>query len=177
MLRLLPAHPDAKAVICGRVTRRNRAYFQALKDDIARAGLADRFLFLGELAPEDVPGWFAQLDIYVAPMRNEGFGLTPLEAMASGVAVVATRTGAAERIVDEGRTGLLVPPDDLESLTGAIGGLLEAPETRRAFGAAGRERSLRHFDIGLEAARLNAFYLQLLTQSEPRPVEQRRQAA
>ena len=67
-----------------------------------------------------MPGWFRRVSLYVAPMRHEGFGLTPLEAMASATAVVATSTGAAPMLVEDGETGVLIPPNDLEALVAAI---------------------------------------------------------
>lgn len=177
MLRLMPKYPAARAVICGQVTPKHQRYFQSLKDEIERAGLSERFVFLGELSSEDMPEWFARLDLFVAPMRSEGFGLTPLEAMASGVPVVATRTGASELTVEHGRTGLLAPPDDLDALTAAIDELLSSPEKRRAFGKAGRERTSSRFDIAQEAAQLNDFYLRLLGARESAPRREARQAA
>ena len=67
------------------------------------AGLADRILFLGEVP--DIKPWYRRLSLYVAPSRNEGFGLTPLEAMASGAAVVASDAGAYAEMIEPGEDG------------------------------------------------------------------------
>jgi mannosyltransferase len=118
--------------------------------------------------PEDkgwsIAPWFQACDLYVAPQRWEGFGLTPLEAMACGVPVVATRAGAFEEQVKDGRTGLLVPAADLPALTGAVREALSDPDRLRAWGQAARERVLREFRIEEEAAALNAVYRRLLVE-------------
>ncbi len=82
MIELLPRHPEWTAVISGRVTPEHVPFADKLKADIAAAGLTDRIRFLGEV--DDIKPWYRRLTLYVAPSRNEGFGLTPLEAMASG---------------------------------------------------------------------------------------------
>ena len=79
---------------------------------MARAGLQDRILFLPEVPVEEMPRWYQALDLLVAPQRWEGFGLTPLEAMACGVPVIATTVGAFDELVVEGETGRLIPPGD-----------------------------------------------------------------
>ena len=69
--------------------------------------------FLGELPIDEVPRWYQRISIYAFTSRNEGFGLTLLEAMAAGVALVASRAGGAERVVTDGETGVLVPAGDV----------------------------------------------------------------
>ncbi|MGG2478098.1 glycosyltransferase family 4 protein, partial [Rhizobium sp. BR5] len=71
--------------------------------DVAAAGLSDRIVFQGEV--DDIKPWYRRLTLYVAPSRNEGFGLTPLEAMASQTAVVASNAGAYEEMIVRGKTG------------------------------------------------------------------------
>ena len=95
-------------------------------------------------------------------MRWEGFGLTPLEAMASGTAVVATRTGAAAQLVAEGETGFLVPPGDVDALIAAMEPLLADPERAAQMGARGREKALAQHDIAREAADIIAVYEKIL---------------
>ena len=103
MIRLPPDYPNWAALITGRVTSEHHEYHEQLCRKIARAGLERRIVFLGEVS--DVRPWYRQLLLYVAPSRNEGFGLTPLEAMASGVAVVASDAGAHAETILEGVTG------------------------------------------------------------------------
>ena len=108
-----------------------------------------------------MPEWFRRVRLYVAPMRDEGFGITPLEAMASGAAVVATRTGAAVQLVQDGATGFLAEPDDLDSLIAAIEPLLADPARADEMGRRGRAKALEHHDIDIEAARINEVYRRL----------------
>lgn len=161
MIRLLPRYPDWTAVVTGLMAPEERGFVADLNRRIAEAGLENRIALLGERPQEEVPLWFRRVTLYVAPMRNEGFGLTPLEAMASGAAVVATRTGAAPYLVAEGSTGEIVPPDDLGALTAAIEPFMADPAKAKAFGRAGREKAVAQHGIASEAAAMNAFYEQV----------------
>jgi mannosyltransferase len=109
-----------------------------------------------------VARWYAALDLFVAPQRWEGFGVTPIEAMACGVPVVATRVGAFEEQVVEAVTGLLVQPDDLGELTAAVREALGSPGRLLAWGEAARARVLAGFRLEDEAAALNAVYRRVL---------------
>ena len=117
MCRLLPKYPDFSAVVIGLVTVDNRPFVEGLKQRVAAAGLTERIRFLGELPIEEVPLWYQRISIYVFASRVEGFGLTMLEAMAAGDAVVATRAGAAEMVIADGDDGVLAPVDDADALT------------------------------------------------------------
>ncbi|WP_370193367.1 MULTISPECIES: glycosyltransferase family 4 protein [Aurantimonas] len=156
MIALLPARPDWTAVITGRTTAEHAAYEASLRQRIADAGLADRILLLGEVA--DVTAWFRRFDLYVAPPRNEGFGLTPLEAMASGTPVVASDAGAfAEQIV-EGVTGRVVPVDDAGALADAIAPYLDDEALRQSAAEAGLLRAREAFPLAREAAEIRKVY-------------------
>ena len=161
-LRLLPAYPDATLLLTGLTTPKNEDFVAGLKQRIATAGLKSRVKFLGEQPREKMPYWFGLTQVYVAPMRSEGFGLTPLEAMASGAAVVATRAGAAAQLVADGETGFLVPPGDLEALIAAIEPLLADPQKALAMGGKGREKAVAHHDIAQEAAKIIGVYESVL---------------
>lgn len=161
MLRLMPDRPTLHAVVTGRAVDKDARFWSNLRDRIERAGMAERFHLPGEVAFDAVPIWFAVQDLYVAPQRWEGFGLTPLEAMACGVPVVATTVGAFEELVAEGKTGRLVPPDDEAALTRAVAAVLDDSE-RAAMGAAGRARVLAQFRLEHEAEALVAVYRRLL---------------
>ena len=92
----------------------------------------------------------------------EGYGLTLLEAMASGTALVATRAGAAEQVLREGETGLLVPPGDADALATAIEKLMRDPARAAEMGRKGRERAASEFAIDAEAEKIAAFYRHVL---------------
>jgi len=132
MIELLPRHPSAQGIIMGGVTREQQAFVDGLKAKIEAAGLGDRLRILPEDKGFTIAPWFQASDIYVAPQRWEGFGLTPLEAMSCGVAVVATRVGAFEDLVVPDETGFLVPPEDLDQLIAATDNTFDGQEEARA---------------------------------------------
>ena len=162
MLRLLPDRPEAIAVMMGGVTEENRTFADDLAVKAREAGLADRILFLPEEKHWDISPWFKALDLYVAPQRWEGFGLTPLEAMACGVPVVATRAGAFEDLVADGQTGRLVDIEDIDALTRATAELLDDPAIRAQWSANAVRHVEEKFRIEIEASAINAIYRELL---------------
>lgn len=161
MIRLLPDHPGVTALVMGRAVGKFRAFHEGLVAEVAAAGLSDRILFPPEVPVDQVADWYRALDLYVAPQRWEGFGLTPLEAMACGVPLVATRTGAFESLVVP-EVGALVPTDDLEALTGAIATALQDPGALARMGAQARARALSHHRIEAEAEALVRLYREML---------------
>ena len=158
MCRLLPRYPDYTAVVIGATTASHRAFAARLKAQAAVAGLSDRILFLGALPTPDVQRWFARLSIYAFTSRNEGFGLTLLEAMAVGAALVAARSGAAEVVVADGTTGLLVPPGDADALTAALESLMRDPAAAAAMGRRARETAVAEFSLDAEVASIAKLY-------------------
>ena len=158
MCRLLPRYPDFTAVIIGAVTPDQQIFERGLRARVERAGLSERVRFLGELPIADVPVWYQRITIYAFTSRNEGFGLTLLEAMASANALVAARAGAADRVVVDGRTGILVPPGDVDALAAALEPLMRDPLEAKAMGLRARDRAVDDFDINSEARAIAAFY-------------------
>ena len=156
MIRLLPDHPDWTAVIGGRATPRHRDFHERLTLRIAEAGLERRIVFLGEVA--DVLPWYRRLLLHVAPSRNEGFGLTPLEAMASRTAVVASDAGAHSEVIAEGETGVVVPAGDGDALIEAIRPYFARPELAAAHGRNARDHVERNFSLDNEVRGVNAVY-------------------
>lgn len=102
------------------------------------AGLSCQVRFLARRT--DVADLLAACDVFVLPSRREGLGVAALEAMAVGRPVVASAVGGLREVVTDGRTGLLVPPDDAEALAGALERVLQDEELRRHLGASGPER-------------------------------------
>mgnify|MGYP002266956844 CR=1 FL=1 len=127
------------------------------------AGLSDRILFLPEVPVLEMAGFYQVLDLYVAPQRWEGFGLTPLEAMSCGAPVVATRVGAFEELVAEGETGTLVDPGDIDAMTVAVDAALSDPGRLAQWSTAARDRVLAQFKLQQEADALIAIYRWLLS--------------
>ena len=161
-LALLPARPDVQVIFTGLVTEDNRAFHADLVARLTAAGLADRVRFLGELPWADVVRHYQALDLFCAPARWEGFGLTPLEAMACGMPVVAARVGAFAALIRDGETGTLVPPGDGAALTEAIRGWIDDRPRLAAAGPVARAHVLAHHRIEDEAAALVAIYREIL---------------
>jgi glycosyltransferase involved in cell wall biosynthesis len=134
------SHPAALLVLAG--DGPCRAELERLATD---TGLAEHVKFLG--TRDDVPAVMSAFDVFALPSIAEGISNTLLEAMASGLPVVATRIGGNPEIVAERVCGTLVPRQDPEALAAAISEYLEDPETRRRHGAGSRERAVRHFSL------------------------------
>jgi mannosyltransferase len=162
MCRLLPRYPDFSAVIVGAITPEQVPFANELKKRIEAAGLQSRITITGELPIEDVQHWYQRLTIYAFTSRNEGFGLTLIEAMAAGAALVASRAGAAELVVEDGVTGVLTPPGDADALVAALEPLMRDVAVATAMGQRGRERVLKKFSLDAEAAGIADVYRPLL---------------
>jgi mannosyltransferase len=158
MLRLLPDHPEWSAIIAGRATAQHVEFENGLKAKVAAAGLSDRILFVGEHT--NINDWYRALDLFVAPQRWEGFGLTPLEAMASGVPVVATDVGAFPEIVTTGDNGagLLIARDDLDAMAKAVSELMDDENRLVRLAANAQAHVMENFRIEGEATKLKAVY-------------------
>jgi mannosyltransferase len=162
MCRLLPRYPDFTAVIVGAITLDQTAFANDQKARIAAAGLSSRIVMTGELPIEELPRWYRRLMIYAFTSRNEGFGLTLLEAMSSGAALVASRAGAAELVVEDGVTGMLTPPGDVDALVAALEPLLNDPAAATAMGARARKRAVEKFSLDAEANKIVEVYRALV---------------
>lgn len=165
MINLLPHHPEWTAVMTGRTTVENRAFEQGLREKIAEAGLEDRILFLGEVP--DVRIWYRRMTLYVAPSRNEGFGLTPLEAMASRTAVVASDAGAYAEMITPA-TGTVVPAGDGPALEAAIAPYLADPAMCAGVGEAGLAHVRAEFPLQKEADKILGVYEELFADGQRR---------
>lgn len=104
---------------------------------------------------------FDEIDIFVLPSRAEGFPLSIVEAMLAGRPVVATDVGSVKEAVVDGRTGLVVPPDDADALRSALARLSADADERRRMGAAGRVRALAHFTAEQMAREFERLYAEL----------------
>jgi len=131
------------------------ADLRCLVDDL---GLGDRVRFLGEV--RDIPNLLARASLFVLPSLTEGLSLALMEAMASGLPVVTTRVGGNPEVVDEGRTGLLVPERSPAELAGAILWLLRNPVMGRRMGLEGRHRVEQYFDVRRMVAEYEQLYLE-----------------
>lgn len=115
----------------------------ALEAKVRDLGLGATVSFLGQVSPATEV--IERASVVVVPSLGEGFGMVALEAMERGRAVVASSVGGLPEIVEDGVTGLLVPPADPRSLANALRTLLSDPERVATMGAAGRRRALELF--------------------------------
>lgn len=162
MCKLLPRYPDFTAVMVGAIVAEQTGFANELKKRIEAAGLASRIVMTGELAIEEVQRWYQRLTIYAFTSRNEGFGLTLIEAMAAGAALVAARAGAAELVIEDGITGVLVPTGDADALAAALEPLMRDVASANAMGVRGRQRVEEKFSLDAEAAAISGVYRRLI---------------
>jgi glycosyltransferase involved in cell wall biosynthesis len=142
---LAPRLPDIFGLVVG-APPEGRSYVEELRAQAGRLGIAQKIVFTG--ARGDVPEVLQASDVLVScSTQPESFGRTLIEAMASARPVVATAHGGALDVVDDGVTGLLVPPERPDLLADALHRLLSAPDRGRTMGAAGRERVKAHFTV------------------------------
>ncbi|KIC39517.1 glycosyltransferase family 4 protein [Leisingera sp. ANG-M7] len=162
MLEVLKAHPNAVGLVMGRATEKHVAFEKELRAKVEAAGLSERLLFPPEVPVWEVSRWYQALDLYVAPQRWEGFGLTPLEAMSCGVPAVATRVGAFEELIAPHETGLLIDPGETAQMVEAINEVLSTDGRLAEWSAAARKHAMTNFALGKEAETLVAIYRELL---------------
>jgi glycosyltransferase involved in cell wall biosynthesis len=138
----------------------NPCYEIDIRNLADRRKLTGLVIFTGQRS--DVPGILRESTLSVLPSLSESFSNSLLESMAAGLPVVATNVGGNPEIVQDGETGVLVPPRDPAAMAEAIIRVLEAPEMARRFGAAGRERVMKHFSLETVIRRTTDLYMVLL---------------
>jgi glycosyltransferase involved in cell wall biosynthesis len=150
LLRALPmvrrVVPEARAVIVG-----DGPEHAALRRVAAQLELGGAVTFRGAVDDATLLSCYRSADVYCLPSVQEGFGIVFLEAMASGLPIVATSAAAVPEVVPPD-AGILVPPGNVEALAEALAALLEAPARRRELGEAG-QRAVRAYDWPLVARR------------------------
>jgi L-malate glycosyltransferase len=151
---------DVDFVIAGCDTSRTGEHRARVERLISELDLGGRAHLTGWL--DDVAPLLASLDIFVSASHTESFGLTIAEAMASGVAVVATATEGAREIIEDGVTGRLVPIGDVESLVSVVGELLEDAPGRRRTGARARETARERFSLDRMVDATEGIYREVL---------------
>ena len=163
MIQVFKENPEcgATVVIVGETTSKHESYLESLKNLIRSEGLDQKFIFLGKQEFASIPELFRGMSIVAALSRNEGFGLTVLEAMASGCAVLASEAGAWGEIVQDD-FGRLVPRDDLEQTIQGLIELIKLPADKlHNMGKQARLEIEQNYKIEREAQRLVDFYQSL----------------
>jgi glycosyltransferase involved in cell wall biosynthesis len=135
---------------------------------VQELGLQGRVSVLESLATEDLVDQYNKAQLFVSPSLYEGFGLPAAEAQACGTAVVATTAGALSEIVEDGVTGVLVPPGQVGPLAAAIKALLLDPGRCETMGRAGAGRIAQRFNWRRTAEETLELYHEVLHQPNPR---------
>lgn len=150
--------------------------FQALRETMPEA----RLLYVSDELPareiagveakglvpaSEVGNLYAQADVFVNPTRAEGFGFTNIEAQGYGLPVISSRLSAIPEVVEEGRTGFLVDPDDRAAVLGAMRRLAGEQTLRSEMSAAARERFSSRFSLGVFQSGLKQLYEEALRRS------------
>jgi glycosyltransferase involved in cell wall biosynthesis len=138
--RIHGEYPDAEFWIVG-----GGARYDELTALARRLGIAERTRFFGHR--DDVPALLAESDIFVLPSRSEAFPSGLIEAMASGLPVIATSAGGNVELVQHRQNGLLVPPDDAGAIAASIRELIESPGEAAALGRAARDSVVGRFSF------------------------------
>ena len=129
---------------------------RVLQDEIAVIRNLGRIKLLGRV--DDVRGLLWASDAFAMPSLKEGLGVAALEAMASGLPVIASDVGGLREVVEDDRTGIIVPPANPEKIASAIKRLAESPELRSQMSAAARSRVVENYSMEQMAARTLALY-------------------
>lgn len=159
MLRLLPRLPQARALVIGRAGGKHEAFLAALREQVKTAGLADRLLFIGELPADRLPQMMRALSLVCQLPRYEGFGMVPLEAMASGTPFIGSDTGAY-RSFASGAHGAITRIGDASGAADAAQAMLTQPDFD-ARAVAARQAAVDRFSAKHEADGIDRVYQQL----------------
>lgn len=174
VIRAMALLPDAELVVVGGPEPSRAASdpeCRRLAAVAAEAGVAGRVALRGSVAREEVPALLRSVDVLVTAPWYEPFGIVPLEAMACGVPVVASRVGGLRDTVVDGVTGLHVPPRDPAAIAAALRALRDDPSRRAAMGAAGAARVRDRYGWDrVAAATAEAYGRTLAARSAPRRV-------
>lgn len=115
------------------------------RQEIAKSGVTAKVFGLG--FQENVYSWIDTCDIYVQPSLSEGLGKSIMEAMMLGKAIIVTRSGGPEELIEDGKSGIIVPPKDPEAIARAINYLIENPEIRMEMGRNAKKRIATSFSL------------------------------
>ena len=151
-VEIIERFPDARFEIVGAGPERDALIARA-----AAHGVAHAFTFAGHC--EDVPARLADADIFVLPSRSESFPNAILEAMAAGLPIVASGVGGILELIDDGRTGWLVPPGEDEALASRVMHLMADPAESARLGAAARADAEARFSFDRMIAAFESIYL------------------
>mgnify|MGYP000043760843 CR=1 FL=1 len=165
MIALLSEMPEGRALVLGRAAPKHQSFLADLQNQIAEANLSDRILFPGEIPAPELPSLMQSLSLVMQMPRYEGYGMVPLEAMASGVPFVGSDAGYYRAFSAQGSTGTVVPLEDADQAAKAARAILESPEQHIKMATSARDVALHSFSAQSEANGINAVYNDLWTAS------------
>ena len=126
--------PQATVIICGEIQLEDQTYKNNMLRKITDANLEERIMFLGKKPFEDLPKLFQGMTVVAALSRNEGYGLTPLEGMASGAAVLTSSEGVWDELVRDGIDGYVVKTNDVHQTSERLNTLIENSSKTKIMG-------------------------------------------
>tara|TARA_A100001234_G_scaffold42641_1_gene34968 strand:- start:1051 stop:2112 length:1062 start_codon:yes stop_codon:yes gene_type:complete len=153
-LEVLPKHPHATVIICGEIQLEDQTYKNNMLRKITDANLEERILFLGKKPFEDLPRLFQGMTVVAALSRNEGYGLTPLEGMASGAAVLTSSEGVWDELVRDGIDGYVVKTNDVHQTSERLNTLIENSSKTKTMGKNAAKYILENFSVEKEAEQI-----------------------
>ena len=153
-LEVLPKHPQATVIICGEIQLEDQTYKNNMLRKITDASLEERILFLGKKPFEDLPRLFQGMTVVAALSRNEGYGLTPLEGMASGAAVLTSSEGVWDELVRDGIDGYVVKTNDVHQTSERLNTLIENSSKTKIMGKNAAKYILENFSVEKEAEQI-----------------------
>lgn len=149
---VLKEFPETQFVLAGVGEIREQ-----LEKLVAELGLSDHFHFLGWL--DDADKLLCAMDVFVSASETESFGLAIVEAMAAGTAVVATATEGAKEVIEDQKTGILVPIGDVRQLAQSVIDLLKNPEKRRTIATQSVQSAAKNFSLDRMVNEIERIYL------------------
>ena len=152
--------PDIRFVIVGADKSSSGVNRREIENLIAELNLQSRVEIAGWT--DDVRPFLHKFDLFVSASRSESFGLAIIEAMAAQIPVVATRTEGAAEIIEDGASGVLIPPEDCEKLAQIILDLADNPTRCERLGDAGRRRVENYFSLEKMVSETEEFYRRIL---------------
>ena len=165
MIETLPKLPRATAIIAGQAKQKDASFKRKLETRIEQAGLSKRILFIGEVQPVDLPNLLRGSKLLVALPRYEGFGLTPLEAMACGLPIIASNTGHFEEFANTEHpnkaSGKIVSIGDSQTASKEIFNLLSDPLAYSQFSQNALTHVTKNYSVEKEAHAIQKVYQRL----------------
>jgi len=158
IIPILKEQPNVILNICGETTPKFQSYLDEQKSKLTEANIDSQVVFHGKVPFNTLPGLYRDMDLVCAMSRNEGFGLTPLEAMASGVAVLTSEAGGWTDIIQNGVNGYCIATGDISAIRHKLKEMIDNPQKLTAMGKAGRNIVEEFYTNEREAKDLCSFF-------------------